>query len=304
MKFSERTGVKPKKSLQIDSVDEDLRNRLWTIFVFFSEKLKLFNQGRLLRHIWLDCLKKPLDEFPKQPSRPQTTIETYHYKTEDIPLYKDALFEIKSKIKEFFLNCQWYYVYDFLEFIIKNEELKDYQEEIIEYCNKSLEEEKSAYRFVGTNIASTTNKIEIESVEEALQTPVKGVNEHIKRALELLSDRNNPDYRNSIKESISAIETLCKFIAGKGRTLRKAMKVIEKEQKIEFHRALMNGFDKIYGWTSDEDGIRHAMIDLPTLSSEDAKFMLVACSAFVNYLVEKAIKAGIELRSSSSSPQH
>ena len=32
-----------------------------------------------------------------------------------------------------------------------------------------------------------------------------------------------------------------------------------------------------------------------TFEFEDAKFMLVACSAFINYLVEKSIKAGIDL---------
>jgi len=36
-------------------------------------------------------------------------------------------------------------------------------------------------------------------------------------------------------------------------------------------------------------------MDEPNLDIEDAKFMLVSCSAFVNYLVVKAQKAGIAI---------
>jgi len=51
----------------------------------------------------------------------------------------------------------------------------------------------------------------------------------------------------------------------------------------------------MYGYTSDEDGIRHAMLEEPDVGFEDAKFMLVACSAFINYLKVKADKASINL---------
>lgn len=52
--------------------------------------------------------------------------------------------------------------------------------------------------------------------------------------------------------------------------------------------ALKDGFLKIYGYSSDADGIRHAMSDVPTLTESDARFMLVSCSAFANFLIERA----------------
>jgi len=61
------------------------------------------------------------------------------------------------------------------------------------------------------------------------------------------------------------------------------------------HPSLKQGFEKLYGYTSDDDGIRHALLDEANLDMEDARFMLVSCSAFVNYLVVKAQKAGISL---------
>jgi hypothetical protein len=67
------------------------------------------------------------------------------------------------------------------------------------------------------------------------------------------------------------------------------------EKRINFHPALKEAFDKLYGWTSDAEGIRHGLglMEEPNLEFEDAKFMLVACSAFINFLLEKAAKAGI-----------
>ena len=47
-------------------------------------------------------------------------------------------------------------------------------------------------------------------------------------------------------------------------TLSDALKAIEKNGLL--HEALKDGFIKLYGYTSDADGIRHAMLDEPTLT--------------------------------------
>ena len=44
-------------------------------------------------------------------------------------------------------------------------------------------------------------------------------------------------------------------------------------------------FDKLYGYTSDADGIRHALLEEDKVTFEQAKFMLVVCSAFTNYVI-------------------
>jgi len=66
------------------------------------------------------------------------------------------------------------------------------------------------------------------------------------------------------------------------------------------HPALSGAFDKLYGYTSDAQGIRHGLMEEANLALEDAKFMLVACAAFVNYLLVKADKAGINLSGNES----
>ena len=113
-----------------------------------------------------------------------------------------------------------------------------------------------------------------------------------------MSDRVTPDYRNSIKESISAVESLCKIISNDDNvSLGKALDVIERTGNIIMHKALKKSFDCLYGYTSDADGIRHGLglLDGPSLDFEDAKYMLVSCSSFINFLVEKCSKAGISL---------
>jgi hypothetical protein len=58
-----------------------------------------------------------------------------------------------------------------------------------------------------------------------------------------------------------------------------ALKQLEKAGKL--HPALKNGFLNIYGYTSDADGIRHAMMDMPNLSAHDAKFFLLSCTSLL-----------------------
>jgi hypothetical protein len=53
------------------------------------------------------------------------------------------------------------------------------------------------------------------------------------------------------------------------------------------HQAFKDALAKLYGWTSDEDGIRHSIMESDNIERADAQFMLVTCSAFVNYLFER-----------------
>ena len=65
----------------------------------------------------------------------------------------------------------------------------------------------------------------------------------------------------------------------------------EIEKKFQIHSALKSAFSALYGYTSDSGGIRHSLLkDDISVSFEDAKFMLVSCSGFINYLKAKIEK--------------
>lgn len=287
--FSQRKGYKPLiKTLQRERVDEELRNRLWNaikIVVWdqwsypdrwgnFDETSKKVNF--LLDMLWFHFFKWPLDTRPEFKSRYGR---------------KKTAYEI---IRQYFFESKWYEVYDFIEFVIKHvpDEWKD---PLSRFCNKLLETENAAYRIVNEQVVEITDPIEIDAIEEILDVPLKPVSTHIKRALELIADRKAPDYRNSIKESISAIEAICQYITGDTKaSLGQALKKIK--EKVAIHPALEKGFSAIYGFTSDSGGIRHALTnDEESPSYADAKFMLVACSSFINFLLTKAAEAGIKI---------
>jgi hypothetical protein len=74
-------------------------------------------------------------------------------------------------------------------------------------------------------------------VEAAAATQEDAVSEHLNTAIGFLSDRKNPDYRNSIKESISAVESLMKILAGvKSATLLEGLKRVDSV--VGLHTAL------------------------------------------------------------------
>lgn len=155
-----------------------------------------------------------------------------------------------------------------------------------EALNDLLEQEYVGYRFIDNKIIPITNDEELSTIDEALSETDDKPKEHIEKAIQLFSDRNNPDYENSIKESITAVEAMCVAIIGEKGTLTHCLAKL-KEYGITIHPAMAEAFKKLYAYTSDASGIRHAGdIGGPSASFADAKYMLVTCSAFINYLRE------------------
>ncbi len=209
-----------------------------------------------------------------------------HFKQPTDAIKSNWTMDVSPRIRNHFFGCEWYEVYDFLEFVAANYDQFQSRKEFCKACNDLFEREMSAYRFVDERIARLTENHEIAAIEQALESKTGPVRTHVQRALELLSDKSTPDYRNSIKESISAVESLVTQISGVGNgTLGQLIKKLEKE--IDLHPALRDAFRKLYGYTSEKNGIRHAILEKNSNDYHDAKFMLVACSAFINYVEGK-----------------
>lgn len=276
MRFSQRMGKTPMRlALQVEGMDSILENRLWNNFITdFINMISQYaglgdesNQEKIFRLIWEDFFAKRADEIPL--SR----------------LGGVDISGVIAIIKKWFFEVDYFEKYDFVEFIACLDS------EVIRTgfsikCNETLKRESAGYRILEHKIVQITSEEEIKAIEEAMVSAgnFKPVETHLRTALDFLSNRKNPNYRNSIKESISAVEALCIIMTGDEKaTLGKALTQIEKTHKI--HGALKNAFSSLYGYTSDSGGIRHALLDddIP-VAIEDAKFMLISCSAFINYL--------------------
>ena len=270
-RFSQRHGYSPlEQAFQRESIDEALRTKLWNVLkVTVWDKydhsdyhLRETSQhiDMMLKRLWFNFFNKDLDTLPEFHSRHR---------------YKGAY----DQLKEHFLTCEWFAVYDFIE-EISLDQSKLLDDKTREWINNVLEEQNAAYRFVDKEIAEITDKQEITAIEDGLEHPEKPVRIHLEAALRMLSDKQAPDYRNSIKESISAVEAACRLVSGNtSATLGDALKRIQN-----LHPVLSKAFNQLYGYTSDASGVRHSLVDDASISYADAKFMLVACAAFVSYL--------------------
>lgn len=159
---------------------------------------------------------------------------------------------------------------------------------LFDVFNDVLQREYVGYRFLNGILVPISDDGEINEIVEAINNPYKVVSEHLSKANLFLANRDNPDYENSIKESISAVEAICEIftgLKGKEATLGNMLKKLE-DKGVVIHGGLKTAFNVLYGYTSDANGIRHAGdIGGPASTFEEAKFMLVSCSAFINYLV-------------------
>ena len=270
-KFSIRNGILSEKiNLKGDNIL--LKNRLWMLFYqdaynpYDSVELELTSFEKAMVELVIHY------EFPYNRIAKQKNVET-----------------LKRHIIEG--NC-WWLIYELIETYIGRILGDDGKEEFINQINRILEEENSGYRILSEIFVPITNEVELSSIEETIFSSFDVVERHMKKALNLYSDRLHPDYENSIKESISAVESMCCIItgeSGKSATLGATLKKLEKHG-IYIHEAMKSAFEKLYGYTSDENGIRHGGIDFKGALPDDARYMLVSCSAFINYLAAQQVK--------------
>ncbi|BDW92739.1 hypothetical protein MACH07_15710 [Flagellimonas marinaquae] len=278
MDFAHRYGYrKVRDALQLESIDDKLKIKLWNLIdrYFISNLNKRYHKSRskvdaICKHIWTEYLDRDVDTF--------------------LPFFNRLGPNFFQDVKSIFNAMEWYDVYVFLENLAKLDDPANgfYLGEFTYLVNEILEREQSGYRFVENQILKITSEEEVSSIENAIESDNTGlVSNHLETALSLLSNKEKPDYRNSMKESILAIEAMCSVIVGNPKaTLGEALKVLENKHNL--HPALKSSFGSLYGYTSDADGIRHKLKDGDQeVEYADALYMLVSCSAFINYLQSK-----------------
>src|SRR5690348_13587985 len=104
--FSQRMGLKPIKAsiIQVNLVDDDLRMSLWNDFVTNAwGGLFPYQRDDFAREIWRLYFKRPIDAFTPN-------------------------FALKD-FKEYLFSCEWFEVYDFIEFIVKHYEDRQFSDE-------------------------------------------------------------------------------------------------------------------------------------------------------------------------------
>lgn len=263
--FSQRKGLTPHpEPVQLESLDERLRTDIWNLL--YTEFFKL--DARIAPY--------SLEDF------------WWHHFAQPAEGYNES--RLASLIRATVIEGEWYEVYDLLEFIAS--QTPSYSGRLLDILNAILKINRAGYRIVADQVVEITNETELESIRTAVaQAPVQPAREHMKKAVQLFADRNNPQYANSIKESISAVEAAARDASGRpSAVLGAALDEIAK-QAPSVHPALLKGWKAIYGFTSDSGGIRHADIPQSVPATQElAQYFLVTCSAMVNLLTTLSSK--------------
>ena len=277
--FSQRYGYEPLPTpMQLEVISRDLRieiwNLMWNLIVsvrsdiglvagyYFAEDEALFFGRVLGRH-----LTKPIDEIECSTER------------------------VTNSFKEICLNSRFNKLLDFLELIASDNRYGiNYRKKIKDL----FETHGASYRLDISNqpcqFIPCSTKEQGDSIEKALESlherGMKGAVTHLRESAKHI---NLGQFADSVLDSISAIESVARLIDPRSsNTLTSALNSLENAELLN-HKALKDAFIKLYGYTSDEQGIRHALCDKdsPDVGMDEAIFMFGACASFAAYLVEK-----------------
>lgn len=273
--FSQRMWLVSKQVFQKDSMSQSLQSKLRNVTKLYLKKGDVWVEIVRGLHGWWE------NSFSLKFSYALSMKFGIDY--DDMPDYLSGFID---KVKFLFFQwSKWYLVFDFIEFLFNYHHITEF----IPRYYSVLEEENSAYRITKKGLfVEITSDQEIQEINDVLEkTQYGSVVEHIQTAIKLLSGAK-ANFRNSIKESISAVEAISIILTNdKNATLWKAIKKL-KDKWIHISPALEKWFSSIYWWTSEDWWIRHAIVEWwEKPSFDEAKYMLVSCSAFVNYLISK-----------------
>lgn len=256
--FSDRNGIKPE-NVEIQLRDFDKRTRVQLQNMINNMYAKTYNYElnewdseiqEFFRYVLGDIYAEPTDVQKRYYA---TDIFLIINNTINKDSYDEVLTVIEALVQYWDSYMQkWrpdYYI-EYYGYVDSS---------LYEEANEVFEKEYIGYRFIDEKITPISDKYEMAAVNEALQNIYQPVRVHISKANSLLADRENPDYENSIKESISAVEAICEIITllhGKEATLGNMLKHLE-DKGVYIHPALKSAFNILYGYTSEASGIRH-----------------------------------------------
>lgn len=275
--FSDRNKIKEENTtIQTNAFDERTRVALCNTTSIVVSNGVLYNDNifdwvtqRFIKHLYADVYGQVVQWDKEYNRKPVLDILLDTIKTDDYDSVLTVIEYVARKVDEIMEHG---FTYEYNRYTARD------------LYNQVFEREYVGYRLINGEARPITDENEVNAIQEAVDTKYAEVKQHIDKALSFLSDRQAPDYANSIKESISAVERMCSIIVGKATSLGDALNNLQKKGVV-IHPQLRSAFEKLFAYTNGASGVRHAgELDGADSTFEEAKFMLVSCCAFVNYL--------------------
>ena len=199
--------------------------------------------------------------------------------------------EDKRWIRSMIYKGKYHETLSFLEFLIRQSKCSD------ALCKKikiAFDSSPIAYYIaIIDNLPTIVPRQDLDSgkatrqaIETIMLSKMEGAAKHLRQAVEQIHSKQ---YAKSIAESIHAVESVARMIdPNANKTLGSALDSLEGTGLLK-HPALKGAFKKLYGYTNDEEGIRHALLtgNPPDVGLDEAMFMFGACAHFAAYLTSK-----------------
>ena len=275
LSFSQAQGYEElPRRLEVGALPESARVHIWN--EFYAHMAKRYRNRldkdweKILRetHLWHD--NRPLNEWDGR--------------------FEDACDLVQSRI----FGEQFNRVFDFVQFVMRRTE-----------CPKSFVESMSrVFELCGLAYTITTEGVPtiIPAVTEAEGAAIVGsLNElrsaelggsvtHLEKSAHFL---NEEDWAGSVRESIHAVESVARQVVPENAdTLSQALN--SSSWGATLHPHFVEALKKLYWYASDEQGVRHALLEREEASvgKDEAIFMLGACASFASYLWRKHKASG------------
>lgn len=281
--FSQAEGIDPlPQPTAIGELSVSARTRFWNITY---ESL-----SRSAQHFFNSADRELLDPWA-------TLLYDYHtlHMVKPADEFTTEYGKWSQEIKSFFLNGNYNHVFDFLQFILRHRSVpRGFRHAVARVLRNCM----CAYTVVNNGSSTTIVPIAIPEQRESIQKafnvlqsgPFEGAQLHLRKSAEHI---NNANLAGSVRESIHAVESVARRLDGAAASsLKPALDSLSR--RVALHGAFKKGIENLYGYTSDEDGIRHALLeDQANVDTVDAVFLFGACASFAAYLVNKARIAGL-----------
>ena len=277
--FEQAEGAEPLPSqLKLREVSPELRARLWSIFHKALQNDSLAD----------DCGRADVQE-PFLTLLYDLHVERWCRAADE---FTSSLEYWIAELKGVFMKGDYIKVFGLTQWMLRHRH-QPYR--LVEDLDYALYITRAAYAVLDRDtIVPIGSEAERDTLVRAFAdvaaSKFHGVRAHLRNAGSELTTGN---FGPSIRESIHAVEAVARVLAPGAQTLGPALSKLEKS--VRLHPALGKGFSNLYGFTSDEKGIRHALLDEPAaqVDETDALYMLGSCAAFVSYLINKAGQAGL-----------
>ena len=259
--------------LKLGKLPGEARTRIWNVFYVHLERAKTRNSlYPRLRGVWEEILRAKHILHDNLPLDERTTDFTR------------VCSDLRGKIE----GMRFHQVFDLIQFVVRHpqcpREFISDMKQTFSVCRLAYTMDEGDPPTILPAATDEEGKTILESLRTLREAGLPGSTEHLRNACDCI---NKGDWAGSIRESIHTVESVARMLAPGAKTLKPALESIADHGGL--HPALKGALSKLYGYTSNEQGVRHPLLDSDKakVGMDEAVFMLGACASFASYLWRK-----------------